>query len=157
MMTIPTLLNELESYIPHYHVSRPEVSKGSVGWHIDHTLLTLNLIIDVMKKSNPEGYRWSFNIMRILVCNTGKIPRGKAKAPDVVQPKSLITPESLQLQLAAAKEGLMTLENLHPNQYFTHPFFGDLNRKPTVRFLKIHTYHHVKIIRDIISKMQTAQ
>jgi hypothetical protein len=157
MMPIPALLNELESYIQHYEVSCPGVSKGSVGWHIDHTLLTMNLIIDMMSKSDPEAYRWKFNVMRTLVCTTGKIPRGKAKAPDVVQPKSLITPDSLQLQLGGARERLITLEKLHQNQYFIHPFFGDLNRKPTIRFLKIHTFHHVKIIRDIISNKVPGQ
>ena len=157
MLSLEGLIQELESYIPHHAVSNPQVSKGAVGWHIDHTLLTMNLIIDVMSKSDPEAYRWKFNVMRTLVCTTGKIPRGKAKAPDVVQPKSLITPESLQHQLGAARERLLTLEKLHQNQFFTHPFFGDLNRKPTIRFLKIHTFHHVKIIRDIISSKLAVQ
>jgi len=35
-------------------------------------------------------------------------------------------------------------------QYFTHPIFGDLQLPSAIRFLYVHSYHHEKIIRDIV-------
>ena len=42
------------------------------------------------------------------------------------------------------------IENFESNNYFTHPYFGDLNVKPTKKFLSINTNHHLKIIKAII-------
>ena len=32
---------------------------------------------------------------------------------------------------------------MEPNRFFTHPVFGDLNLKLAVRFLEVHTQHHL--------------
>ena len=52
---LEALLNELENKIPDYEYGDPAISKGSVGWHIEHSLLTLNLVIDVLKKIKPRS------------------------------------------------------------------------------------------------------
>jgi hypothetical protein len=80
-----------------------------------------------------------------------KIPRGKAKAPKVVQPEGDITRESLQLHLEKVHQNLENWENLDPNCYFFHPYFGNLNKKATEKFLKLHTLHHLHIIEDILA------
>jgi hypothetical protein len=56
----------------------------------------------------------------------------------------------LDAALDRASLSVLNLLNQSPNQYFTHPMFGDLNTKLAARFLWIHTEHHLKIARDIL-------
>ena len=150
MKKLEVLVKELETKIPAYELINPQVSQGSVGWHIEHTLLTLNLIINAVKASDPQKYKWTLNWKRTIISTLGIIPRGKVKAPKAVQPKENFNRETLQQHIALAEEGLKSVNHLQADQYFTHPFFGDLNLKSTLRFLQIHTQHHLAIINDII-------
>ncbi len=146
------LINEIETKIAKEEVINPAVSKSSVGWHIEHSLLTINLIIEALKKSNPDAYQWKFSFIKTLVYTLNKIPRGRAKAPDIVRPKNNFTLETLKNHLEMTKRKLEEMATLHPNNYFEHPFFGKLKLKPTIKFLKIHTRHHLDIINDIIKR-----
>jgi hypothetical protein len=56
----------------------------------------------------------------------------------------------LKDSIAKAKENIASLASAQKNHYFEHPYFGKLNLKPTIKFLKIHTKHHLKIINDIL-------
>lgn len=151
MSKLQSQINELESYIDKHECTNESVSKSTVAWQIEHTLLTINMIIQTVKKSNPENYKWAFNKNRFLVMTLlKKIPRGRAKAPKQVIPDSNITKESLQNHIDKAKENILLLHGLEKNQYFDHPFFGKLNLKPTIQFLELHTQHHINIIRDMI-------
>lgn len=149
MSNLKTLVNQLESYIANYEKVNPAVSQSSIGWHIDHSLMVINGIIDELKKSNPKQYKWRLNWNRIFIQSINKIPRGKAKAPKVVQPLEPATAAKLISMLEIAKNNVVDLESLHANSYFTHPYFGDLNLKKTLWFLNLHTNHHLKIIKDI--------
>ena len=149
MEELKALLIELENRIQNQEVLNTLVSKSSVGWHIEHTLLTMNLTIDSIQKSNPDDYRKTFNFNRLLVFIMNKIPRGKVRAPKAVQPKEDFTTESLKVHLENSKLNLEKLSILNPNVYFNHPFLGHLKLKPTIRFIKLHTQHHLNIIKEI--------
>jgi hypothetical protein len=152
MQNLEQLIKELENNIPHQAFVNKNVSQGSVGWHIEHSLITLNLIIDVLCRSEPSKYKWAFNYKRTFVSVIGKIPRGRVKAPEVVQPKTYYDTQTLQQHVILTKERIKSLPGLENNNYFTHPFLGDFNKRPAIRFLQIHTKHHLKIINDIIEK-----
>jgi hypothetical protein len=143
------LLQQLEERLPDYTLTAPYVSQSSLGWQIEHTLLTFNLILKQLQRSNPNDYRWKLNWNRILIFTLGFIPRGKAKAPKVVQPQHEITLEGLQQHLQEAYRLLEHVHLLDSDAYFEHPFFGALDKKSTLYFLKLHTQHHLKIIKDI--------
>jgi hypothetical protein len=81
---------------------------------------------------------------------TKTIPRGKAQAPKVVIPSEEITVDSLKESLKNTYQAIAYLKDCQENQYFMHPFFGQLNKKQTIQFLAIHTQHHLKIVRDIM-------
>ena len=149
MKTLDPLLKEIEILIPKQELLMEKVSTAAIGWHIEHSLLTINAIIDQLKRSNPEDYKWKFNFTRTLVFTINKIPRGRAKAPKVVQPKSSITMETLKLHFNNTKENITALQKLQINNHFEHPFFGKLNLKPASKFLYLHTNHHLKIMKDI--------
>jgi hypothetical protein len=150
MKKLSALINELETKIPHSEKIDTTVSGGSVGWHIHHSLLVGLQIIQAVEKSDPENYRWKFNLSKTLVYTLNKIPRGKAKAPESVMPKEKTDRDELSRQIAVLKTRISVLNNLQPRCYFRHPFFGHLHLKDTIKMLKLHTKHHIGIINDII-------
>ncbi len=143
-------IKHLENNILHHLQVNSSVSKGSVGWHIEHTLLTIDRVIDALKTSVAKDYKWKFNLIRIIILTTKKIPRGRAQSPEVVVPKGSITEETLKAHIDKSKEKIKELKLIDPKQYFRHPFFGNLRLKQTVKFLEIHTNHHLKIVNDIL-------
>jgi hypothetical protein len=152
MQELHKLLNQLESDISLFDKVNLAVSSVSVGWHIEHSLKTIDQIVTACKKSNPVNYKWRFNFKRILIMGIiKKIPRGKAKAPKIVRPDGTISSDSLQLSLQKVKENIIDWNQLEKNAHFSHPFFGDLNKKETADFLVLHTKHHYKIIKEISS------
>jgi hypothetical protein len=126
------------------------ISSASVGWHIEHSLMTIEKISKAVIKSDPTAYKWSFRMPRFIVFTLNKIPRGKAKAPSVVQPISSATQDELIQHLNTINELLPELNKLESNKFFSHPYFGDLKLKKAIQCLEIHTHHHLKIIQDIV-------
>lgn len=149
-MRLEKYIKNFEQFLSQYDFLNNSVSKGSVGWHIEHTLLTLDRVVEALKSSVAKDYKWKFNMIRIIVLTTKKIPRGRAQSPDVVVPKGKITEETLKAHLDQTIEKIKELNSIDPNQYFRHPFFGNLRLKQTVKFLEIHTNHHLKIVNDIL-------
>lgn len=150
MEKLNNLINELEQHILLLDKTNTAVSKASVGWHIEHSLKVLTQIVDAIEKSDSNAYKWRFNLIGALVLGLNTIPRGKGKAPKTVVPEGNITIDTLKNHVEKTRLMIKKLEILHPNQYFKHPYFGDMNVKPTKKFLGIHTNHHLKIIKDII-------
>jgi hypothetical protein len=150
MQELSKLIKSLEEKIPMMDAANTQISSAKVGWHIQHSLLVVNSIINGLKQSDPNTYQWKFNLNKTLIFTLGKIPRGKGKAPKVVQPKEEITQATLLESVEKANISVAELNHVQKNQYFLHPYFGHLNLKPTIKFLKIHTKHHLKIINDIL-------
>jgi hypothetical protein len=67
-----------------------------------------------------------------------------------VQNEKEITAESIREFLEKTKLQITKIENLNKNSHFTHPIFGHLNKKESIRFIEIHNEHHLKIIRDML-------
>ena len=150
MQELSKLIKSLEEKIPMMDAANTQISSAKVGWHIQHSLMVINSIINGLKQSDPTMYQWKFNLNKTLIFTLGKIPRGKGKAPKVVQPKEEITKDTLLESVEKANISVAELNHVQKNQYFLHPYFGHLNLKPTIKFLKIHTKHHLKIINDIL-------
>jgi Protein of unknown function (DUF1569) len=150
MIALKTLVQQLEAQIPNAAATNTAVTASTVGWQIEHALLTINQIIRTVAASNPSEYKWSFNLMRTVVFFRQCIPRGRAKAPKVVQPKDNVTEATILAVLAKTHELLEVLPTLETNNFFPHPYFGKLNKQQTIIFLNIHTAHHLHIIKDII-------
>ena len=151
MNKLENLITKLETNIPFFEMTNPAISAGSVGWQIEHSLLTLNGIANSLIQSDPAAYKWKFNFIRLVVLTTKKIPRGRAKSPEVVMPKGSIDQAKLEVLLSDTRNKCNQLAFLPANKYFEHPYFGKLKLKQTITFLEIHTNHHLEIIQDIIS------
>ena len=150
MKNLETLLDQFESRIPLFAKENSEISKSNVGWHIEHSLLTIMGVTKVVLRSNPLNYKWKFKLSRFLIFAFGEISRGKAKAPDVVVPKNEITETQLLSNLELTRKLILELKSVSNDHYFEHPYLGKLKKKDTIRFLEIHTNHHLKIIDDIL-------
>nr|WP_299387084.1 DUF1569 domain-containing protein [Allomuricauda sp.] len=141
---------KIASYIPHRDALSPKVSQVDVAWHLDHMLKTIIVICASLEASNPTEFKSNFSIIRTVIYTWGDFPRGVAKSPRVVRPPDVILTENLHQQIKTAKESLLNIQKLHANAHFEHPYFSIINKKQSLRFLKIHTRHHLKIVRDII-------
>jgi hypothetical protein len=149
MSILTTLVTELESKLSHQTLLNEAVSKSSVGWHIEHTFLVIKSVTNALKSSTPNDYKWTFSPIRTFVLTTNHIPRGKGKAPKSVQPQTYST-ESLLTHFEKVREKMTELYTLSPDTFFKHPYFGNLKHKNAIKFLEIHTKHHLKIIDDIV-------
>ncbi len=143
------LLQQLETYIPVYQKKNTAVSNENLGWHIAHSCMVINTITNAIVHSNPAKAKPVFSASFYWFLLTNHIPRGKAKAPNIVIPGKTITKTEIVTQIELAKANLQTLASTQKQKYFTHPIFGDLNVPKTLRFFIVHTNHHLKIIRDI--------
>ncbi len=142
-------LAEMESMIPDAHVENLAVSNGSVGWHLAHNILVINQVISAVAISDPALYRPKQSFIKWVIFLTKRIPRGKVKAPKVVEPAQDM---DLKEALERASIAIINLMSVEKNQFFSHPMFGDLNQRKTIQFLVIHTEHHLKIARDLLKK-----
>jgi hypothetical protein len=149
MKQLAELINELESFIPHRDKLDTAVSAGSIGWHIEHCLLTLDIVIEKMKQSIPGEFKPKFYLWKYVVLVTQKIPRGRVRAPKIVQPKNEQSKELLQEHVESVRSRIKILGSLEKNHHFPHPFLGQMNLKQGIKFLKIHTRHHLRIMKEI--------
>ena len=109
----------------------------------------MNKVIEQVKTSDPSKYKSRFNLIRLVIFTIGIIPRGRAKAPKIVRPKTY-DEKTLKSHLEIAKSNIQALKDIAPNKFFSHPYFGDLKLNKAIRFLEIHNEHHLKIIKDIL-------
>ena len=147
---LKTAVIALESTIPHRETLNERVSQANVGWHIMHSLKTINQIYQVVEQSDPSSYRKTFNTTRLMITLMGRIPRGKAKAPKQVRPPEVIDQQMLTKELAMANKNLELFKTLHPKAHFAHPYLGMYKRDHALKFLTLHTRHHLKIVQDIL-------
>ena len=150
MQELHKLLAQLESDIVSFDKVNLAVSSGSVGWHMAHSLKTINQIVSACKHSNPTEYQWRFNFKRLLIMSImKKFPRGKAKAPKIVRPEGDISPETLSLDFVKVRENLKIGINWIKMLIFRIRFWN-VKQEENRKFLILHTKHHAMIIKDIL-------
>ena len=150
MKKLLQVLNDFEKQAPLYSKNNKLVSEANVGWHIMHSCLVITSITEAIRKSDPSLYKKNFSWKAFFVLLFNKIPRGKAKAPSFTQPANEVSMDMVLQQIAEARKSAELLLTADKSQYFTHPIFGDLQLPTAIKFLYVHTYHHEKIIRDIL-------
>ena len=143
-------LAEIESLIEKRDVKNTAVSQADVAWHLDHSLKVVNRLSESLSTSNPEDFASELNMSRLVVFTTGIIPRGRAQASEEVLPPAEIRTEDILAQLATARTNLTGLSDLDEKAHMEHPVFRTLDKGQTKRLMKVHTRHHLKIIRDIL-------
>ncbi len=150
MKKILTQLDEIENLKSFSTKSKPSVSDASVGWHLEHSLLVIKSILEGLQKSDPQKYQSQNKLSKFLVLLTGYIPRKGGKAPKFTIPNNEAYEENVTKYLETVKNSLSQVNEMAPNSFIQHPYFGHLNRNTSIKFLYIHTNHHLKIVRDIL-------
>ena len=143
-----TLVDELYRESNRAEKSSIEVSKATVGWHIAHSYLVIiksceNLLSNTNRPS--KNRKWLQQEVFFLL---RKIPRNKIEAPDFVIPFDDSEKEIQRLYEQAMSLLLQIKQN--KDGYLSHPFLGPIKPKRVPLFLRIHTAHHLQIIREII-------
>ena len=147
-----SLIKELESSIAFRDKRNDSISISDIAWQIDHSLKVFNLVSEKLVNSNPELFKRNINKWRLLLFTLGYFPRGKVKAPKFVRPPEVILTEELRAQLQIAYDNIKKIKSASKHAHFKHFIFGVLNKNQTIRFLQLHTNHHLKIIRDILKQ-----
>ena len=150
MDKIEIQLQKIESLSYKIDVVNESVSKASVGWHLEHLLLILNSSLKGLTLTNPKDYNPKFSLKKFVFVNFGMIPRGKISSPKQFVPVNVPTQESILKLMNLAKTRLEAVKSLPEKSFITHPFLGDFDKKTTLRFLWLHSNHHLKIVDDIL-------
>ncbi len=153
MIMMQKLLNQIDqlhSFILKGNQHKSKVSEKGTYWQIDHSLQVLDGVAEVVENSNPTDYQPTFSFTKLIIMSTGYIPRGKGRAPKQTVPQNELSQEELLEQLKKVRSKITDLNKLDKNKTFKHPLFGWLNLKDTIKFMGIHTHHHIKIINDIL-------
>jgi len=150
MDKIEIQLQKIESLLSKIDVTNEKVSKASLGWHLEHLLLILNSSLKGLTITNPKDYNPKFSLKKFVFLNFGMIPRGKIRAPKQFIPLEVPTQESILKLINLAKTRLEAVKNVPEKSFITHPFLGDFDKKTTLRFLWLHSNHHLKIVDDIL-------
>ncbi len=133
-----------------------KVSKWSVADQLSHIALTTRAMSGVIQRSieSPEGSTaGGRTLVGRAILATGWIPRGVGKAPKEYVP-DVGSRDELTAQLAEACRAVELLKSQLPevesararNNHFA---FGDLTAFEWLQVIKIHTGHHLKIVRAI--------
>ncbi|MEM7163176.1 MAG: DUF1569 domain-containing protein [Bacteroidota bacterium] len=147
---ISKLLKEINSHLKSIDKKNEKVSRSSVGWQLDHCTRTMCTIGKALIKSEPQTFKRTFAWKWLIISGLQYIPRGKGRAPKIAVNPNEITAEELKTLIQNAESIWKKVEQLDKNAFFAHPYFGNLNKRQAKKFVKIHTRHHLKIVRDIL-------
>jgi len=103
-------------------------------------------------QARPEG---APNEIGRHVLATGRMPRGRARAPEAVRPPDTLDLDTLREALQRSRQGLEALAPLLPRlpavtERAPHPFLGWLSATEWLQVARIHTMHHLHIIDELL-------
>lgn len=154
MESLQQQLDTIEKYLLKEDSFNAEISKKSTYWQLDHVLQVIQKVTSSTASSDPKEYSPKRNPLKSFIMITGFIPRGKGKAPKQVIPQHDANQKELLELYNNTKEIAKQWDTIKKDQFFTHPSFGDMKSKAAQRFLRIHTHHHLKIVKDIAAANQ---
>jgi len=142
-------LERLRDFASEASLQAPDVSGWSIGMHVHHCALGMIGMCNAVLESSPPVPKSRFSALRTLVLATGRIPRGRGKAPEMALPNPDLEPSELNALLDQSKVLIGRVAEANRDQWWEHFIFGSLNRDQTLRFIGIHNGHHLRIMTDI--------
>lgn len=131
---------------------RPKVSGWSIAQQLDHLLRSIVLASDFLLEDRDRPPR-GINLLGRVLLLAGRIPRGRAKAPErLVGRKRTVDELREELGEARGRIGALAARSDLPGDRsprVPHPYFGGLTPTQAVLFIGIHTDHHLRIAEEI--------
>lgn len=127
------------------------------GWtpseHLDHLIRVCHSVITLLLDPAARTLSRKINVMGRIILHAGRIPRGRAKAPE-----QFIAARTESAQLIASLDALEQVIARIPigdipkrkDATVKHPRFGGLTPGQALRFVAIHNDHHLRIIDDML-------
>lgn len=136
----------------------PEVSGWSPAQHLDHTWqangksLMAAAYAAEDKKTVEDG---ALNDAGRSILAGEAIPRGQMAAPEHVSPPHGLDRNRLRQTLARSQKALASVSDAmgvlpESTGRISHPALGALTAAQWLRFVRIHSDHHLDIINDIL-------
>ena len=142
----------------HIKIRNFKVSWWSVGQQTMHIAKVINLMgqqIEVLLADPTIGAEEKALPLRGVVLAAGALPRGVAKAPEAVQVRTQPTLAEVRAEIKEARRNWAKVakrkdEIAKSPSKFPHFALGPMTSADWVRFIAIHTAHHLKIVEDIL-------
>lgn len=136
----------------------PNITGWSVAEHLYHITLanaSIPKLIERMKIGKLGNEEDEPKPAMIAIIEEGYIPGGR-QAPERVVPPSDLTSETLNRDFNRMRNATQRLEPILDElpaitRRFPHMFFGPLSATQWVRFMEIHTRHHMKIVEKLVA------
>jgi hypothetical protein len=139
----------------------PSVSGWSVLQHLEHVALTNRAIARAVRtiesgRGEPGARPGAFG-ERVL--QSGRIPRGRARHPEIAAPKARPVREDVRVQLEESRGELEVfgpqMDDLAAREEtVAHFALGAFRAVEWIRFADVHTRHHLRIARRILKAAQ---
>ncbi|NQV72541.1 hypothetical protein HQ496_05420 [bacterium] len=144
-------LTELDGFTNMTLIRQETISKWSVGQHIEHSLIAISGMILALRKEHPGTGSRAPNVYRDSVMEAKQFPRGAIEAPAISRPSESPDQKFLQRMLIKTSNRVGNPLEISQKATLIHPIMNVMYRDEAIEFMTIHTEHHLKIIRDILS------
>jgi hypothetical protein len=141
------------------HECAPSVSAWSPAQHLFHVALSADLAFSNVRALLRGGggrivQEGAPNALAVQVLTDESYPRGESAAPRTVTPPDEVEGAYLTNEMQLNRETLMALSadlTKVPGAEgrIPHVFLGELNASEWLRFARLHSEHHLAILRDI--------
>jgi hypothetical protein len=131
------------------------VSGWSILEHLDHLTIVNAAIIGRINAllAEPAAASGGMNDLGVKIFAAGEIPRGLGKSPEFALPKNTSSDDlhaCAEEACDAMRKLKIRLSEIETSQSRgAHPVLGTLTACEWLRFMEIHTQHHLKIVREI--------
>lgn len=140
----------------------PLVSDWSPAQHLHHVAAVNRRILDQLMQAEDAASCDAAgrpNIAGYVVLLMGRLPRGRGRSPAPFRPPDAVDRDALAYDVDANREQLDRLADhldglRRSDRRFPHSLLGDFDASEWIRFARIHTGHHHRIVRDILDVMR---
>lgn len=145
---LETMFHVMHTLVPQADTMNKAVSGWSVGEHLEHICTVAAGFAVVLISGRGPKFEATMPDARNMVLVDGHIPRGKIKAPPVASPKGIESAPAYARMLNKTLARLKSAALQPEDRTADHPLLGTFNRNEVLRFLVVHTAHHLSIIDD---------